>query len=62
MPVDEPAVAAARADNLSALAATHGVAHAIAPAVPAVAHVAPVVATEDNEIVKHIIMMFTYRR
>ena len=45
VPVDEPAVAAARADHLSALAATHGVAHAVAPAVPAVAHAAPVVAT-----------------
>ena len=45
VPVDEPAVAAARADHLNALAATHGVAHAVAPAVPAVAHAAPVVAT-----------------
>ena len=45
VPVDEPAVAAARADHLSALAATHGVAHAVAPPVPAVAHAAPVVAT-----------------
>merc|ERR1719341_1190619 len=40
VPVDEPAVAAARAEHLNALAATHGVAHAA----PVVAHAAPVIA------------------
>merc|ERR1711971_723452 len=45
VPVDEPAVAAARAEHLSALAAAHGVAPVVAhAAVPAVAHAAPVVA------------------
>ena len=44
VPVDEPAVAAARAEHLSALAATHGAAPVVAHAAPVVAHAAPVVA------------------
>merc|ERR1712243_243183 len=64
VPVDEPAVAAARADHLTALAATHGAAHAgyghAAPVaavhaapVAAVAHAAPIAAVHAAPVAHH---------
>merc|ERR1711962_954688 len=54
VPVDEPAVAAARADHLTALAATHGAHAGYAHAAPVAAvHAAPVAAVHAAPIAHH---------
>merc|ERR1711955_111194 len=54
VPVDEPAVAAARADHLTALAATHGAHAGYGHAAPVAAvHAAPVAAVHAAPIAHH---------
>merc|ERR1712050_490625 len=54
VPVDEPAVAAARADHLTALAATHGAHAGYGHAAPVAAvHAAPVAAVHASPIAHH---------